>query len=103
MKLINYNYGAVMYPDSTHYRGKILMTQDEWLNAYKYLTSAKVKKLFLPSYPWTNSQLITDIGDKRISKKEILIAIRVPMTEKIIEHFGLKGYKRVNYFIQITK
>lgn len=107
MKIINYNYGPVLYPDSTHYRGKIIMTQDEWLEAYKYLTSAKVKKSFMPSYPWTNSQFITDAGDKRIINhgafKGILIAIRVPMTEKLVEHFGLKGYKRNNYFIQITK
>lgn len=106
MKLINYNYGAVMYPDSTHYRGKIRMTYDEWKDAYKYLRSSKVQKSLLPSYPWTKELLVEDAENPKNQRSTkgnaYRIAIRVPMTKKIVEKYALKGYKRHNYFIEIT-
>lgn len=108
MKLINYNYGTAMYPvdTDTHYRGKILMTYDEWKEAYKYLRSYKVQKSFLPSYPWTNTRLVEDAEDPKrqrsIKGNAYRIAIRVPMTEKLVQKYGLKGYKRNNYFIEVT-
>lgn len=101
MKLINYNYGGIVGHD-TYYRGKIQMTEAEWIDAFKYLRSYKVQKSFLPSYPWTNTQLIEDAERSHPYRKNRVIAIRVPMTEKLVEKYGLKGYKRVNYFIEIT-
>lgn len=79
------------------------MTPYEWTEAQKYLTSPAVKRSFMPSYPWTNEMLVEDMERKIEHYKGTRIAIRVPMTEKLVERYGLKGYKRVNYFIEITK
>lgn len=102
MKIINYNYGYNnTFNCSIH--GKIVVTEKEWQEILKYLKSAKVKKSFLPSYPWTNSMLLEDI--KRIIpiKRGELVNIRVPMTEKIVDKYNLKKYKRGNYMFLIVK
>jgi len=101
MKLINYNYGYNnTFNCSIH--GKIVMTPEEWQEALKYLKSAKVKKSFLPSYPWTNYNLLEDINRTIKTKWGHLINIRVPMTEKLVAHYNLDNYKRGNYVILIT-
>lgn len=102
MKLINYKYGYYnTFGCSIH--GKIIMTQKEWQNAYKYLTSSNVKKSFLPSYPHYNSLITEDIKRQVKTKDGYLINIRVPMTEKLVNHYNIPRYKRGNYMLLITK
>ena len=102
MKVTNYKYGYIpQFSCSIH--GKISMTREEWIKAYKYLRSPSVRRSFLPSYPWVNAQLVEDQKRGNAIKKglDLLINIRVPMTEKLAEHYGLK-IKRANYMIEIT-
>jgi hypothetical protein len=101
MKLINYNYRYNnTFNCSVH--GKIVMSPEEWNEALKYLKSTKVKKSFLPSYPWTNTNLLLDIDRKIKTKWGYLINIRVPMTEKLVNKYNLTNHKRGNYVILIT-
>jgi peptidoglycan hydrolase-like amidase len=100
MKVINYKYGYIPR-FSCSISGKIAMTNDEWQNASRYLRSKSVMRSFLPSYPWTNTMLIEDIERKVSTKSGYRINIRVPMTEKLAQHYHLK-IKRANYMIEVT-
>lgn len=102
MKLINYNYGSVLPKSSTHYRGKIVMTEAEWKEALKYLKSKKVSNSFMPSYPWVNSLFLEDIARAVETKTGRIFTVRTSMTEKLAEKYQLPRYKRQNYFIEIV-
>lgn len=96
MKLINYNYGFTPAdPTSgTWYRGKILMTIDEYKDVVKYLKRTKLtyKNMLLGDLRRTAS----------VRGNGFHVCVRVEATEKLVEHYGLQRYKRNNYFIHVT-
>lgn len=96
MKLINYRYGPVMPSESTWYDGKVVMTEIEWSEARAYLLRA-TKDGF------TRELLKKDIRNYHAVEKGRVLAIRVPLIAKLVARYSLKGYKRANYFILITK
>lgn len=85
--------------------GKIVVTKSEWQSIIKYLQSAKVKKSFLPSYPWTNTVLKEDLQRSITVKKGTIYNIRVPMTEKAVEKFAPNNnkLKKANYIFLVLK
>lgn len=103
MKLINYPQYNLDYERvfGCVIGGRIVMTGSEWPDAIRYLRSSKVKKQFLPSYPWTNTMLLEDIYRKVSIKNGYAINIRVPMTRELADKFGLKNYKKRNYVIEV--
>jgi len=101
MKLVNHINNNYLYLFDCVVRGKIILTSEEWKKSLKYLKSNKVKKQFLPSYPWTNTMLLEDIDNKLKVKDGYLINIRVPMTRILVDYLKLNRYKQQNYVIMI--
>ena len=96
MKLINYDYGYINNFDCSIH-GKIITTKEEWLRALKYLFHHKVKDYYL----WKDL-LKEDITRAIHTKKGTLFNIRVTATEKIVDKFNVKGYKRGNYMFMVV-
>jgi hypothetical protein len=96
MKLINYNYG---YLFDCVIHGKIIVNKKEWQDILKFLARVKPHS----SYPFYKTMLKDDA--KRIikTKQGDLVNIRVWATEKVVNKYNLKNYKKVNYMFLITK
>lgn len=95
MKIKNYKYG---YNDTFNcsIHGTIEMTNTEFKKVKKYLFNPKVQWGY-------KSMLTTDLNRIVKSRQGFLINIRVRPTEKIVDHFKLKGYKRGNYALRIIQ
>lgn len=93
MKLINYNYG---YIDkfSCSIRGKIIVDKETWRELIKYL-----KRITRIGY--LRDLLKVDLNRTVKTKQGNLVNIRVFLTEKIVDKFHLKNYKRANYMFLI--
>lgn len=77
------------------------MTLDEYREAMKYLMRSHIGA----SYEWQSNRamLIKDLNrTASVRGNGFHVAIRVPATEKLVQHYGLKRYKRNNYFIHVT-
>lgn len=96
MKLINYDYGFTPAdPTSgTYYRGKIRMTYDEYREAVRYLRRARFEHKFMFAKDLERTASVRGNG--------FHVCVRVSATEKLVKRYGLKGYKRQNYFIHVT-
>jgi len=103
MKLINYNYGYTPASQGSEwYRGKILMTYDEWRKVKSYLMRARLGASY-------ENKFLHDLLKKDIEKNiasvrggGFHVIIRVTATEKLVEKYNLKNYKRQNYFVHVV-
>ena len=99
MKIINYKYGYYdKFTCSIH--GKILVSLDEWCEIVRYLLRSRLG-IYGEDF---NRRILKDDMNRRIeNKKSFLVNIRVSATEKVVERFKLKGYKRGNYMFEVIK
>jgi hypothetical protein len=99
MKLINYNYGNINTFDCV-IKGKIIVSKNEWKKCLNYLARVKPDT----SYPFYKTMVKEDVKRQIKTKKGYLVNIRIWATEKIVNHFNLKRYKKNNYmFLIINK
>lgn len=98
MKLINYKYGY-LFNCSIH--GKIKMTPEELEQVVKYLRHNKVQHTYFAKTGFTQAIFENDLKRTMPIKGGYLINIRVGATELLVKKFGLKGYKRGNYMLEI--
>jgi len=102
MKLINYNYGDIS-KFNCYIRGKIIVSQKEWKAIKKYLLNPFTKVgAWLGDEKYAKKILKEDMQRIVDTKQGKLINIRVTATEKVVEKFNLKRYKRNNYMFLIT-
>lgn len=101
MKLINYDYGFTPADTSgTYYRGKIRMTYDEYREAVKYLRRARLGASY--EHAFYKKMLLEDLKrTASVKGNGFHVCVRVSATEKLVKRYGLKGYKRHNYFIHV--
>ena len=91
MRLINYDYGYNnTFNCSIH--GKIIVTQREWKKIEKYVSNPSVTKDI-----FSRRMLNADIKRIVYTKTGTLLNLRVFATEKAVDKFNIKGYKRGNY------
>lgn len=105
MKLVNYNYGYLP-PFSCVIRGKIVMTRKEWFEARKYLFNPSVIRAMSTSNMSPLSfriQLLRDYGHRLATQKGkgVRFCLRVTATQRLVKRYGLTGYKRQNYMVEI--
>lgn len=95
MKITNRNYGYIEKFEC-NIDGKITMSQKEWYQV--------VRKCFerLSNDSFYRDILIDDLG-RRIYKptRGFLVSVRVPLTEMIVDTYGLDKYKRGNYMMEV--
>uniref|UniRef100_A0A6M3IWT1 Uncharacterized protein n=1 Tax=viral metagenome TaxID=1070528 RepID=A0A6M3IWT1_9ZZZZ len=96
MKLINYNYGYNNTFDCSIH-GKIIVNKVEWKAILKYLFNPAVTSYYLYKH-----LLKEDITRLIETKKGKLCNIRVAATEKAVNKFNIKKYKRGNYMFLVT-
>jgi hypothetical protein len=98
MKLINYNYGYINHFDCV-IKGKIIVSKKEWRNILAFLQRTKADT----SYPFYKTMVKQD--SLRVIKTKFgdLCNIRVWATEKVVQHWRLPKYKKVNYMFLILK
>ncbi len=109
MKLINYNYGAILLPSSTWYRGKIEMSRNEWRDVQVYLfnpaVAAKIGRFMGSSDTGAARRMREDINNARKLKNgSLLLSVRVSATDAIVARFkpsNARRYKRQNYLIHV--
>jgi V8-like Glu-specific endopeptidase len=96
MKLINYNYGYNnTFNCSIH--GRIVVNKIEWGKIVKYILNPLVTKdLFY------RNMLKEDLNRLVFMDKGTLLNIRTTATEKVVDFFNIKGYKRGNYTFLVT-
>ena len=101
MKLINYNYGYTPADTSgTYYRGKIKMTYNEYCKAIKYLLRARLGATY---EQLLSKKILKEDLRKSVSVKGngFHVCVRVTATQKLVDKYNLKGYKRQNYFLHV--
>lgn len=94
MKLINYNYGYNnTFNCSIH--GKIIVNREEWKSITHYLLNPFIK--------FEHKFLLKDDLQRYIKTKQgYLFNLRVTATEKVVNFFNIKRYKRGNYTFLVT-
>jgi len=96
MKLKNYNGDSFYTIDTYVMRGTIQMTHNEYDKVYDYLSKEKTKAI---------KNVDTYKRDSLYSlKKETkrMFSVGVCATKLIVDKYGLKNYKDVNYGIHVT-
>jgi len=96
MKLINYNYG---YNNTLNcsIHGRIVLNKEEFGKIVKYILNPLVtKELFF------RNLLKEDLNRLVFTDKGTLLNIRVTATEKVVNKFNIRGYKRGNYAFLVT-